>query len=56
MLDNSKIKICLQLVCRVYAEIRFQLTSFKACSTAIGDGLSALQNYFEAASYPDVSL
>ena len=38
MLDNSKIKICLQpaAVCGVYAEIRFQLTSFNACSTAIG--------------------
>ena len=49
MLDNSKIKICLQpaAVCGVYAEIRFQLTCFNACSTAIGDGLSALQNYFE---------
>ena len=34
-------------MCRVYAEIRFQLTSFKACNRAIGDGLSVLWNYFE---------
>ena len=47
MLDDSNIKICPQPVCRVYAEIRFQLTSFKACSRAIGDGLSVLWNYFE---------
>ena len=47
MLDNSNIKICPQPVCRVYAEIRFQLTFFKACSRAIGDGLSVLWNYFE---------
>ena len=47
MLDNSNIKICPQPVCRVYAELRFQLTSFKDCSAAIGDGLSVLRNYFE---------
>ena len=47
MQDNFNIKICRQPVCRVYAEIRFQLTSFKACSKVIGDGLSMLRNYFE---------
>ena len=47
MLDNSNIKICPQPLCRVYAALRFQLTSFKACSTPIGDGLSVLRNYFK---------
>ena len=35
----------MQGLCR--ATFSLQLTSFKACSAAIGDGLSVLRNYFE---------